>query len=413
MRVVTPMQKARAALVLRDPFLASLALRLNLIESDKIPTAATNGVDLLYNPKYIESIAQKYGEANLQEYCKGLWFHEVFHNAMGHQVRKGDREHRMWNLAADFAIDHIGVDGGYKIPDALLRDDFKGLDAETIYSKLQQDQQEDKCPGCGKPKKGTGEPGEQECQCPGSGEGDGIPQGAGEVLPFPGEGGGEGKEASSGDMEQQAQEWKVALVQAAQTAKVQGKLSAHFQGIIGELTTPKVPWREALARWLTEVSRNDYTWSQPNRRHMVRGIYLPHLESETIGLVGIIWDTSGSVGKKEATMIASETQGVLSEYQSVEIILLHVDSAFQGEQLITADDVPLDLTPLGGGGTNFRPGFKRIEDEDHPVVGVIYMTDGYCSDYPDEEPDYPVIWCLTEKCDSFQPPWGEIIHIDY
>ena len=112
-------------------------------------------------------------------------------------------------------------------------------------------------------------------------------------------------------------------------------------------------------------------------------------------------------------MIASETQGVLAEYQSVEIILIHVDSAYQGEQMITADDVPLDLQPLGGGGTNFRPGFKRIEDEDHPVVGVIYMTDGYCSSFPDHEPDYPVIWCLTEKCESFKPPWGEIIHIDY
>jgi predicted metal-dependent peptidase len=303
----------------------------------------------------------------------------------------------LWNIACDFVIDILGINAGYKIPDAMTRKEFEGLSAEQIYPLLQQEEEEGKCPVCGKD--------EDDCQCSGTGDG---PRGAGEVLPFPGK---DGQPASSGDQEQQAQEWKVALVQAAQTAKVCGKMPGGMEQLVSDLTVPKVPWREALARWLTEVSRNDYSWSQPNRRHITRGIYLPHLKSETIGLIGIIWDTSGSVGTKEATMIASETQGILAEYQQVECHLIHVDSAYQGEQRITQDDIPLELKPLGGGGTCFRPGFKHIEDEDIDVVGVIYMTDGGASSYPDVAPDYPVIWCLTEKCSYFDPPFGEIIHI--
>ena len=53
MRKVNPMQKARASLVLRDPFLASLALRLKLEEDPSCPTAATDGLRLIFSD-YVE-----------------------------------------------------------------------------------------------------------------------------------------------------------------------------------------------------------------------------------------------------------------------------------------------------------------------------------------------------------------------
>jgi predicted metal-dependent peptidase len=41
---------------------------------------------------------------------------------------------------------------------------------------------------------------------------------------------------------------------------------------------------------------------------------------------------------------------------------------------------------------------------------VIYFTDGYCDSFP-EPPDYPTLWILTDKA-NFQPPFGEVIHIE-
>ena len=41
---------------------------------------------------------------------------------------------------------------------------------------------------------------------------------------------------------------------------------------------------------------------------------------------------------------------------------------------------------------------------------VVYLTDGYCDTFPEKEPDFPVLWILTEDHD-FNPPFGEVICI--
>jgi predicted metal-dependent peptidase len=424
------MEKARAAMVLRDPFFATLALRLKLIEDKRVATACTDGIKLIYSNTYIEEIKNEYGAELLPEYAKGLWAHEVLHNAFAHHTRRQNREPRLWNLACDYAVDEVLVTGGYKVPHALVEPDYKGMSAEEIYTLLQQKySKRKKCPKCGgkgsdkngDKKSGQGSSGDQDdeqsdgqnggqggcdvCQ----GEGQGIPQGAGDVSDYPGT--KPGQKPTETDMAQQEQEWKVATKQAAQTAKVQGKLPGHFEKMVGELTDPKIPWREALARWLTEVSKNDYTWTQPNRRHMVRGIYLPSLQSEHIGLVVIYMDSSGSVGEKEQTMLGSEVQGILAEYGQIELVIVYVDTQVAGFQEVSVEDIPLKLEVKGGGGTDFRPGFVWVEEQDYVPVGAIYMTDGYCSSFPDEEPDYPVIWCLTEEPGNWNPPFGETIKI--
>ena len=46
--------KARSKLVLDNPFFGTLCLRLTPKETDQLPTGATDGVSLLYNPKWFE-----------------------------------------------------------------------------------------------------------------------------------------------------------------------------------------------------------------------------------------------------------------------------------------------------------------------------------------------------------------------
>lgn len=418
-RVVTDMEKARAALILRDHFFGCLALRLELINDPSCPTAATNGIFLKYSDTYLEEIKKEYGATEYPDYLKGLWAHEVLHNALAHHTRRGQRDPRLWNVACDYAVDQILVDAKYKVPHALVKAEYEGLGAEAIFAKLQEEQsQKQSCPKCGKgqgpPPQFGGGSGDDSGDDPGCDtcEGDGLPQGAGEVQDFPGNGDGP---PSEGDMAQQEQEWKVATVQAAQAAKMQGNMPSGLQQFVDNLTDPKVPWTEALARWLTEVAKNDYSWNQPNRRHMIRGIYLPHLESEEIGKIGIFWDTSGSVGSKEAALIISETAGILQEYTGVNILLIHCDSRIPegGVQHIDNETDLSGLKPLGGGGTNFVPPFEYVVEKDEELVGAIYMTDGECSSFA-PEPDFPVIWCLTQKPSwmKWEPPYGETIYIN-
>jgi predicted metal-dependent peptidase len=102
-------------------------------------------------------------------------------------------------------------------------------------------------------------------------------------------------------------------------------------------------------------------------------------------------------------------QDIASNLNST-IKVLYVDSEFQGEQEIEPDDTFL-LEPKGGGGTDFRPAFKWMEENGIEPTAAIYFTDGCCHSFP-EEPDFPLLWAHTGGY-KFEPPFGEVIDIDF
>jgi predicted metal-dependent peptidase len=67
-----------------------------------------------------------------------------------------------------------------------------------------------------------------------------------------------------------------------------------------------------------------------------------------------------------------------------------------------------ELAPKGGGGTMFSPVFEWVNENRPHTKGVVYVTDGYCSDFG-EEPTYPVLWVLTAENGGFTPPFGEVV----
>ena len=61
----------------------------------------------------------------------------------------------------------------------------------------------------------------------------------------------------------------------------------------------------------------------------------------------------------------------------------------------------------GGGGTDFEPIFKYIEDHELEVDAIVYITDGRCN-FPKER-DIKTIWLITT---DVVPPFGEYIKLD-
>ena len=111
MKPQTPLErkltKARTQLLLNQPFFGSLCLRLKLVPGD-VPTMATNGKLILYNCGFVESLTP----AELE----GVLAHEVMHCALAHHCRRGSRDPRLWNEAADFAINPIVLNNGLALP---------------------------------------------------------------------------------------------------------------------------------------------------------------------------------------------------------------------------------------------------------------------------------------------------------
>ena len=61
----------------------------------------------------------------------------------------------------------------------------------------------------------------------------------------------------------------------------------------------------------------------------------------------------------------------------------------------------------GGGGTDFRPPFDYVYENEIEVDSFIYLTDLECS-MPDE-PDYPVLWVSTTARTA---DFGKTIHLN-
>lgn len=165
----------------------------------------------------------------------------------------------------------------------------------------------------------------------------------------------------------------------------------------------RVDVRSLLLRFLTERTRADFNWSRPSTRYIPLGLYLPALESVAMGECAIVVDTSGSVDAASLAYARAIVEDVMSEVSPTRVSVwyadakvCHVDYFEQGE--------PLIWQPKGGGGTDFRPALKAIEDEGSAVC-VLTITDLYGT-FPTEAPSIPCLWLATNDQTA---PFGETV----
>ena len=72
------------------------------------------------------------------------------------------------------------------------------------------------------------------------------------------------------------------------------------------------------------------------------------------------------------------------------------------------DEFKFDTQVKGGGGTDFRPVFRWIDQQDMTPDTLLYFTDA-CGEFPDYEPTYPVVWLVKGKA---KPPFGARIQLN-
>ena len=118
--------KARIALSLRQPYLASALMRLPIVEAQgACPTFATDGFTLFYSERY----AGELGDDELS----GVLAHELMHVILDSAGRRGDRSHGLWNVATDYVINGILTKCGFTLPrGGLLSQRFSSMTAEQV-----------------------------------------------------------------------------------------------------------------------------------------------------------------------------------------------------------------------------------------------------------------------------------------
>ena len=251
-----------------------------------------------------------------------------------------------------------------QIPDDSCYDPrFDGMSAEQVYALRQQDRQPQEQGG-----KGENHAGGQEEKSKPSEQDEGDEEEKSQEPSSEDEreqekekqesnkpmSGGEVRDCMDEDAPTQEAEWQVAVIQAAQAAKSQGKLPAGIERLVEEIRRPKIDWRAALRRFVQMCAKADFTWRQPNRRYVASGLYLPALRSEQMPPVVIGIDTSGSIGQAEMDMFAAEVSAVMDECAPEKIHVIYSDAAVQKVEEYEIGDA-IKLSPKGGGGTRFEP----------------------------------------------------------
>lgn len=368
-QAVKALEKAKLALMLgrrKTAFFSSLICQMRQEITTRIPTAATNGLTLFYNPDFVESL-------NTDELL-GLMLHEIGHVIYEHVSRTkeiGLNTQKM-NIAGDYYINHWLDVMGYVLPDGALLDyKFAGWSTMKIYDYLNNNP--DECPSDF----------EMDIEAP--------PEGINE--------------------EELVQRVESNIIKAATQAHLANEpesIPANIRQKIEDILNPKLPWNVILANYMDEYAKDDYSWKRPNRRFLPE-FYLPSLHSIALNQMTFGVDVSGSTTGKTLSLIWKEVNYLWETMQPKRARLMTFDSKVQHNEMYEQGTSLDEIVLVGGGGTDVKPLLDSIQKEE-PMVSLIF-TDGYFTMPDMDNINTDIIWIIIGSCD-FKPPKGRVIKME-
>jgi predicted metal-dependent peptidase len=391
---------ARVVLLLKQAFFGNLATRLKLINADNwLPTLATDGRNFYYNSRFVMMLRDK-------EIQFGFG-HEILHCVYDHFGRKLDRYHDLWNAANDYCVnaDLVKHNVGEKITTIEILYDTKYVDwpSEKVYDDLLKNVKQIDMDELMKKML------DEHIQIDdgkGNGNGDGKGNGDGNN--------GSGKPSlTSEEAKQIRDEFREAVLNAANNEPNAGNIPGNVKQMIKELTEPKMDWRELLNTTLTSAIKDDYTWMRPSRRSWHTDTILPGMNpGETIDIAVAI-DTSGSISETMLIDFLSEVQGAMESFTSYKIHLFCFDTKTHNPVEYTSDNInSITEYELGGfGGTAFEPIFDHLKDQDIMPERLVVFTDGYPYGSWGDENYCDTLW-VVHGSGHIEAPFGVTVHYE-
>jgi len=387
--------KARIALALRQPFLASAIMRLPIKDATLYswcPTMATDGYHIFYNATWVESLT-------ITE-IRGVLAHEVLHVIFQHGVRRSNRDPILWNIAADHAINLLLQEQGFLLPKGgLANPKYRNMSTEEIYSVLPKTTTY-KSSGDTKSKVEN-----EESEYPGKLTTIGV-----DVLD-------PDSYATVGlrdkDMPDKSQLAELCEgLRSEASSKLQGTAAGYFSSECQAIEDSKIDWREILRSWLVDRIKSDWSMWPYSKKHIHRGFFMPSVGVEAPGHIVIAVDTSGSMSTEDLSDIFTEIR-IYRETYPCRLTVIQADADIQSittYEEMDGEEIPKKVKIVGRGGTDFRPVFNWIDDH-APGSYVIYATDGYGT-FPSSTLSSGLIWLLTKGHASIEKfPFGTCVKI--
>jgi predicted metal-dependent peptidase len=368
------LSKAKIRLMARpdSAFFTTLCFSLKHLWDNNVPTAGANMMTqtVRWNPRFFMSL-------NPEEQVF-LMLHESLHIAYMHMLRKGGREHKLFNIAADHVINLQLMERGFVMPSGKNRGHadikFKGMSAEQVYDILLKEQ--------------PNPPPDFESDIEGEG-------GDGNAPPM--------TDAAKREIEDILVR---ASIQSRLSQDKPGTIPGEIQLFLDKLIDPKLPWDRVLARFLTNFSKDDYSMRKPNRRFLPR-YYMPTLWSESLMDLEMWFDMSASVSDDDAKAFAGGLARVMKQFKPKKIALGQFDTQVKSLDIVTNMADLHRVKFHGRGGTDIGPVLHQIIGR-KPQCALIF-TDGEFNWPKMAYPKTPVIW-LIHNNPTFVAPFGKVIH---
>ena len=389
--------RARVA-IMRDPRFLAIGGVMMIGECklvDDIPTAATNGRDVLIGRQFVDTLDD--------DVLRFVILHEYYHVLFMHMTtwrHLFEEDAETANYAADAVINLMLDELAGKRADnfirlwekAIFEHQYHGMDTGEVYRAMKKSAQQQQ-PGHKGAGGGKAEPMDEHR--PASGD-----QQDGEVG-----------EALS---EAQAKEVQEAVDTAVrQAAIVAGKLGAGMHRSIRDLMDVKVDWRDVLKDFLRSYAAgNDLsTWRRPSRRGMAMDTTLPSRYSESAQRITIGIDTSGSIGTEQLRRALTEVMSACEVVKPETVDVIYWDAEVAGHEIYEADAVTTlaELTkPKGGGGTDPTCMQRYMQAHGIKPDCIVQFTDGHVGGQWGDW-SAPVLWAISTK--GITAPSGVSVYV--
>ena len=382
---------ARVGLLLRAPFFGQLAARMTLTNADeRCPTAATDGRKFYYNSEFVNKMPLR----QLEFLCG----HEILHAAYDHIGRRGHRDPKLSNIAADYCVNQDLVQQGIgekiSVVPILYDTKFKGMSYEEVYDYLYENADKIDISELASMVL------DEHMDAEGDGDG-GDEDGKNQKRP----------KMSKEELREIQEEFKSAVLAAANSAGA-GNVPLGIKRMLKDLTAPVIGWKELLEQQIQSVIKNDYTWARPSRRSWHMDAVMPGLKPGEMIDVCIAIDQSGSISSEDSKAFLSEVKGIMDSFDEYKITIWCFDTEIYNVQTYTSDNIDdiMNYEPMGGGGTDFMANWGFMKSNDIEPKKFIMFTDGMPFGEWGDEQYCETVWIIKGN-PSCEPPWG--IHAIY
>jgi predicted metal-dependent peptidase len=352
--------------------------------SDSMPTAATDGRDVIYGNKFCADLNRKQ--------LRYLVLHENGHKLLHHCTEYqglAKKYPRHMPRAADYVVNGLieELDPTFQFVerptnDLLIdRQRFNNMSlVEVLKVLIDEDEQDDQ-----------------------------DQQG----------GGGSLDEHMEGNFdEEEATELKSMVEEAVRQSAIlannmagQGSRNLAIDNMTAQRNTD---WRQAMREFATTVcvGHDLSRLSPPNKRFLPLGVLLWSHFSESTGELVIAGDTSGSMGAIYPVLFG-EIANICRMANPERVRIIWWDSEVCGEQVFEPheyESIAQALKPAGGGGTEPSCVVRHLRTNDIKAKGIIWLTDGYFYGAQDLHTEAPQLWGVVDN-ERFTPPQGKLVNI--